>query len=406
MYIKWKRYYNGYVKISVQGKNKERFLNICKSRGIYFWNMQAETDVYVAYLLLPDYWKLRALARKAPVKIILMRRYGLPFFLEANRKRIAFFLSLFVGIAIIYGMSHFLWDISFEGNSRYSDEVLRAFLKEQGYHHGMLLDDIVCDNIETLLRNEYNEITWVSARIDGTSLVVNVKENDGILQFPEADTSPCDIVSDQAGVVTSIITRQGTPLVHVGDMVEKGDILVSGAVEILNDSKEVVGVSYVHADADIFLRQEVPYDDTISRVVSGKWYTQEVSGWYLRILGSEMIFTKEQFWQDETQEEWVHGKQLTLFRNLSLPIYYGTWYGRNYDEAEIYLTEELAREKLEERLENFLEKLEEKGIQIIEKNVRIEIEHTQGACSGMIVVVTPCIQTAPVAYQEEWIGSE
>ncbi len=407
MYIPWKRYRMGYIKIKVQGKNKERFFNVCKSRNIFFWNMQSEDEAsYTAYLLLSDYWKLKDLARKAPVKVYVQERRGFPFFLETYKKRIAFFAAFFMGICVIYGMSYFLWDISFEGNSRYSDEVLRAFLREQGYHHGMLLDDIVCDRIEKLVRNEYNEITWVSARIDGTSLVVHIKENDGVLQSPEKDTKPCDIVATEDGVVASIITRQGTPMVHVGDMVKKGDILVSGAVELRDDNKEVVSVSYVPAEADIYLRQEWKYTDTISRTIPGKWYKEEVTGWYFRILSSEMIFTGEEFWKDDTREECVQCKQLTIFHNLTLPIYYGTWKGKDYDLAEIYLTEKLTLEQLEERLENFLEKIEEKGIQIIEKNVTIEVEHTQGTCTGSIVVLTPCLQTAPVTYQEDWMGSE
>ena len=48
------------------------------------------------------------------------------------------------------------------------------------------------------------------------------------------------------------MTRTGIPQVHVGDTVKKGDILVSGRVEIVNDSKEVIGYQYCHADADIF----------------------------------------------------------------------------------------------------------------------------------------------------------
>ena len=37
-----------------------------------------------------------------------------------------------------------------------------------------------------------------------------------------------DLVASANGVITSMITRIGTPLVHVGDTVEEGQILVTG----------------------------------------------------------------------------------------------------------------------------------------------------------------------------------
>ena len=40
-------------------------------------------------------------------------------------------------------------------------------------------------------------------------------------------------------------------MVHVGDQVKKGDILVSGRIEVCNDAKEVVEYQYEQADADI-----------------------------------------------------------------------------------------------------------------------------------------------------------
>ena len=54
-----------------------------------------------------------------------------------------------------------------------------------------------------------------------------------------------------SGVVTSMITRAGTPKVKPGDEVEKGQILVSGIVDVYNDAKEVVNQRPVSADADI-----------------------------------------------------------------------------------------------------------------------------------------------------------
>ena len=52
----------------------------------------------------------------------------------------------------------------------------------------------------------------------------------------------------------SIVTRSGVPLVKVGDQFKKGDILVSGTLEIKNDAQETIGYEYTSADADLYAR--------------------------------------------------------------------------------------------------------------------------------------------------------
>lgn len=65
------------------------------------------------------------------------------------------------------------------------------------------------------------------------------------------DENAVDLVASSDGVITKIVTRTGTPQVHVGDTVKRR-YFVSGRVEIVNDSKEGSGYKYCHADADIF----------------------------------------------------------------------------------------------------------------------------------------------------------
>ena len=48
-----------------------------------------------------------------------------------------------------------------------------------------------------------------------------------------------DICANKAGTVVSIITREGTPLVQVGDETEVGDVLIRGEVEIFDNEGNV-----------------------------------------------------------------------------------------------------------------------------------------------------------------------
>ena len=72
-----------------------------------------------------------------------------------------------------------------------------------------------------------------------------------------------DIVAADDGLITEMITRSGTPVVTVGTPVKKGDVLVNGYVEILNDDGETAQYLYRTADADIIAKVTYSYHDEI-----------------------------------------------------------------------------------------------------------------------------------------------
>ena len=60
-----------------------------------------------------------------------------------------------------------------------------------------------------------------------------------------------------------------------------------------------------------------------------------------------------------------------MLEKLSVPVFWGTVTYREYQNMEYKYTEEEARAHLNQKLMDFLAELEEKGVQIIEKNRRV-----------------------------------
>lgn len=114
----------------------------------------------------------------------------------------------------------------------------------------------------------------------GDQTVGGSKENrEDVLLEQEAaqEKEPCDIVAHRDGRVISIVTRSGVPRVSAGQTFKKGDILVSGTLEIKNDAQEVTGYEYVTADADIWAFLSYSYYDEFSRQYTQRIYTGEDS---------------------------------------------------------------------------------------------------------------------------------
>ena len=78
-----------------------------------------------------------------------------------------------------------------------------------------------------------------------------MKENEDASFSLVDEKEPADLVAAKSGQIISMIVRAGTPVVHEGDQVQAGDLLVKSQVEVMNDEGMVAQTHLVHADADV-----------------------------------------------------------------------------------------------------------------------------------------------------------
>ena len=246
MLLKIIRYVKGYIRIRITGYSTERFLNACSHRGIILWGLEPKGRAYEMNISIPGFRKLKPIIRKTGTKVSIVERFGLPFFLHKYRKRKMFFAGALLFAALIFLMSRYIWNIDIKGNLTYTDETLLKFLKTREVENGMRVSEVDCARIVKDIRKEYDDIIWVSASIQGTRLIIQVKENeDTIPAMDEAaenpdQEKPTDIVADRDCVITRIVPRNGIPMVSEGAEVKTGDVLVSGQVPVMDDAGTVI----------------------------------------------------------------------------------------------------------------------------------------------------------------------
>ena len=311
-----------------------------------------------------------------------------------------------MALFLVYFMSFFIWDIGFEGNVRYTDEMLLKYLNNNGYHACMFKNSITCEDIEAMLRLEYNDITWVSARIDGSKLIIEINENTVIDESEEVIVQPEDIVSEVDGVITSIITRSGTPAVKTGDTIVKGQTLVSGVLDIYDDSDTIVNRHFVAADADVFARTVINYSDEMKFLNEYRAYTGRKRQRYYLMVND---FKIESFNIKRGYEKYDVSsvqKQLRLGESLYFPVRWGKIIEEEYEINDYICTQEEAEEALNVKLDEYIQKLMKKGIQIVDKNVKIGKSNDSFILSGEITVIKQIgerqsINTGDYAIQSE-----
>ena len=108
-------------------------------------------------------------------------------------------------------MSGRLWEIDVEGNVRNSTPEILDFLEQKGIRHGMAKGRLSCSEIAAEIRKKYPDITWVSAKLEGTRLLLTVREGIFIQTTEEKDKSACDIMAERDGEIIKMITRSGLP---------------------------------------------------------------------------------------------------------------------------------------------------------------------------------------------------
>ncbi len=365
--------WKGFVRLRLHGYSPERFLNLCSARGLELWGIECGPDGdYSFYMTAADFFKVRPLVRKSRVRLRVTGRFGLPFFIWRNRGRWYYGAGLAGFFTLLYCMSLFIWDIQFEGNCHYTQDTLMDYLKTQEIGCGMKKSGVDCEKLEAELRMDFPEITWVSARVSGTRLLIHIKENDVLSEVTPDNEEPCDLIASKSGTITSMVVRQGVAQVQAGDIVEKGQVLVKGRISITDDSEEEVRGYLVTADGDIRARTTEIFETEVKRLKNLRTPTGRTRrGWYLKagpwsfqllvpVPGSRQ-------W-DYVMEE----RQLRLFSDFYLPVYIGQIRGNEVSVSEGSYTEEELLSHLDAMAEGFEKKLTEKGVQILENNDRIE----------------------------------
>ncbi len=262
------RWFGGYVHISLSGRQINRFLNLCSRNDILIWNVTQDIGRYVrAHLKLKDFFYIKPFLKKTHTHINILGKHGYPFWCYRHPKLKWFPLYILMAGCIMAYSSTFVWQIKIEGNQIVSEQELLQFLETQNVEPGQKLSNIDCAQLEYNIRQNYNELGWVSVYIDKTSLHIDIRESlYEMHQEHVLDKKRYDIVANKDAHIYSLITRTGKALVVQGADVKKGDVLIEGTCDILNDNGEIKEVLQKKADALIIGDVEYIYVDALTDI--------------------------------------------------------------------------------------------------------------------------------------------
>ena len=179
------------------------------------------------------------------------------------KKRKAFVLGIAAFFIILWSLTKFVWIIDITGNENVEDNSILEYAKNGGLKTGMLTALVDSQKIKSYIMTNMEELSYVSVTKYGTTVYIDVREREEKREHFDKYTFS-NIVADQSGVVESVLVQSGTAAVKKGDVVYKGQLLVSGATD-----NKYLGIKYSNSDAVIKAR--VWHEKTVNI----PYYTEE-----------------------------------------------------------------------------------------------------------------------------------
>ncbi len=252
------RFLRGFVSFKIYGSFPERFVNLSVKRGVGIFGLEPHPSYIKASMLLSEYKLIRPIARSSRVRLRVLERHGLPFFIDRNKNRWGLLIGVLFFIVACVSVHNFIWIIEINGVETVSKSAVLCSLEERGVKTGGYKKRLDLHRIERELQLEYEEIGWMSINVTGSKAEVEIKEK---TKVPNLEYSPqfYNIKASTDGVILSANVRRGTAEVVAGSGVSKGQLLVSGFYE-----NALGEIHFVDADADILAKTKYTFSSDCS----------------------------------------------------------------------------------------------------------------------------------------------
>lgn len=251
LFAKTGKFFRGYVTIQVEGIFLEKFTNLCAVNCLPFWNIKRYGIAkMMGRTTVNGYKKMKHISKKCGCRIKINKKRGVPFFIHRYRKRKIFLAGALLFFLLIKLNGLFIWNIEIIGvESDISKDILTE-LNDFGIKSGIKKSDIDVNDVSSKLMVKRSDLSWVGVEIDGMRLKVKVVEK---VKVPDRinENAICNIVASKPGMIVSINTLQGTQIVENNAIVDKGDVLVLGVIEMEQFPEKT---KYVHSLAEIEAR--------------------------------------------------------------------------------------------------------------------------------------------------------
>lgn len=211
---------------TLSGLNLERFMNIMQKENLPLIAAR-RTDKRVLHCecYTADLPVIRALAQEKGWRIQAETPQGLSAFFARLKARPGLWVGALLAVMLMVTASQYIWRVDIYGAGAYRADIA-AFLKEEGLGLGTPKTSVDAARLEEKLIRRYPQIAWFQVYVYHVTMVVDCTQGVPMPALPDGE--PGDVIASRDGVIAQLHVFAGTPMVKVGDIVRKGQVLIRG----------------------------------------------------------------------------------------------------------------------------------------------------------------------------------
>jgi len=284
-----------------------------------------------------------------------------------------------------------VWDISL--SEGVLDPSLEAAISKAGLKKGMFISDFDSEAFRASFLNDNPEYSYVSAGIHGCRAYVWLNER---TEKPELEgiEGAANLIAGFDGRIVRCEAISGEVKVKHGDAVSKGQLLVSGIVELKNGAYRIE-----EAKGRVFAATEREFSTAVNLEAEEKIYTgREKNGIFINILGKNINFFNFSGNLYEFYDTIEEREEIYLFGSFKLPFYRVKRSYLEYGLEKVIMDEKRAEDLCYDRYHEFLDGIPYESI--LEEKVDMKNDGTKLTMTVRLSLVEDIALSKPFGFKE------
>ena len=367
-----KEIFKNTIKINIVGVNIKRLIKNLYRNNIEIYNLQEISHKEIEITIKSKKLKSAKTFLK-DYNYTIKNYYGVSFLKRFSLCHIGLMIGIVIFLAFNFLCSRILTNIQIVGNDKIENKEIIKVINQNGIKVGNFITKFNPNKIEDSLEANFDNISFVSVYLKGTSLIVNIKEK----LFIEEIESTSDIVATENGVITKLNIAQGFSKFKVGDIVKKGDKIIEGKIG------EAKCLAIGEVEMKIWYSSSITFYETETKFErTGK----SVCNSYFKIGNNKFRIKqiKNNFAKSEKEEY-----ERYIFNNLIIPI-------KLYKEKFWELKEKIVKNDFNLQKYDIIEKTKNNARLLVPKGVEILNEKTDITENGDTKIITTFLETKQI----------
>lgn len=357
------------LRIKIDTNNKSKLFTEILNQDVTYDEVNLFDDFVLFVILEKDLKKYESITKFLNLNLTIEKQPCIGNFLIHILKRQGIVVGCIVLIVFLFLSQNFIWRINVYGDSSIENDNVINVLNKCGLSLGTYIPNINFDSLHNNFLLNSKEFSWVSVNVNGN--VANVYVRETKKEDLQSNGNYANLVAKKDGQVVEIVVIEGEKKVIIGDVVKKGQILISGILD-----SQANGVNYCKADGIVkaYTHNELVINSNYKQVEK-VYQDKHIVMNKFKFFEKNITFFKKNNKSNILYDKIETSKRISIFDIDNLPFFLSQTVLYEYELVERELTKEQAVDKAFVELRKQLDSLLV-DVELVSKDITINYTDT------------------------------